>query len=106
MTSTTTELVPPADDADAGRWRSIVDRSPATRLILAGVVLLALLSLTRVIADADDLTSSGTIGTTARLTIPILLAESEASGKLKAGMKVAMIAFGSGFTWGAVIADW
>jgi 3-oxoacyl-[acyl-carrier-protein] synthase III len=45
-------------------------------------------------------------GNTTAATIPILLAEAEASGKLKPGMKVAMIAFGSGFTWGAVIADW
>jgi 3-oxoacyl-[acyl-carrier-protein] synthase-3 len=45
-------------------------------------------------------------GNTTAATIPILLAEAERSGKLKRGMKVAMIAFGSGFTWGAVIADW
>lgn len=45
-------------------------------------------------------------GNTTAATIPILLAEAEASGKLKRGMKVAMIAFGSGFTWGAAIADW
>lgn len=45
-------------------------------------------------------------GNTTAATIPILLAEAEASGKLKRGMKVAMVAFGSGFTWGAAIADW
>lgn len=45
-------------------------------------------------------------GNTTAATIPILLAESEENGKLKRGMKVAMIAFGSGFTWGAAIADW
>lgn len=45
-------------------------------------------------------------GNTTAATIPILLAEAEQSGKLKKGMKVAMIAFGSGFTWGAAIADW
>ncbi len=45
-------------------------------------------------------------GNTTAATIPILLAEAEQSGKLKPGMKVAMIAFGSGFTWGAAIADW
>lgn len=45
-------------------------------------------------------------GNTTAATIPILLAEAERSGKLKPGMKVAMIAFGSGFTWGCVIADW
>ncbi len=45
-------------------------------------------------------------GNTTAATIPILLAECVRSGKLKRGMKVAMIAFGSGFTWGAAIVDW
>lgn len=45
-------------------------------------------------------------GNTTAATIPILLAEAERSGKLVKGMKVAMVAFGSGFTWGAAIADW
>jgi len=45
-------------------------------------------------------------GNTTAATIPILLAEAERSGRLKPGMKVAMVAFGSGFTWGAALADW
>jgi 3-oxoacyl-[acyl-carrier-protein] synthase-3 len=45
-------------------------------------------------------------GNTTAATIPILLAEAEASGRLRRGMKVAMVAFGSGFTWGAAIVDW
>lgn len=45
-------------------------------------------------------------GNTTAATIPILLAEAEASGRLRPGMKIAMVAFGSGFTWGAAIADW
>jgi 3-oxoacyl-[acyl-carrier-protein] synthase-3 len=45
-------------------------------------------------------------GNTTAATIPILLAEAEQSGMLKRGMKVAMVAFGSGFTWGGAIADW
>ncbi len=45
-------------------------------------------------------------GNTTAATIPILLAESERNGKLKRGMKVAMVAFGSGFTWGCAIVDW
>jgi len=45
-------------------------------------------------------------GNTTAATIPLLLAEAAASGKLKRGMKIAMIAFGSGFTWGAIIADY
>lgn len=45
-------------------------------------------------------------GNTTAATIPILLAEAEESGKLRRGMKVAMVAFGSGFTWGGAIVDW
>ncbi len=45
-------------------------------------------------------------GNTTAGTIPILLAESERNGKLERGMKVACVAFGSGFTWGAAIIDW
>lgn len=45
-------------------------------------------------------------GNTTAATIPILLAEAEQSGRLERGMKVALIAFGSGFTWGGAIIDW
>jgi 3-oxoacyl-[acyl-carrier-protein] synthase-3 len=45
-------------------------------------------------------------GNTTAATIPILLAEAEEAGTLRRGMKIAMVAFGSGFTWGGAIADW
>ena len=45
-------------------------------------------------------------GNTTAATIPLLLAESAANGRLKPGMKVACVAFGSGFTWGSAIIDW
>jgi 3-oxoacyl-[acyl-carrier-protein] synthase III len=45
-------------------------------------------------------------GNTTAATIPLLLAEAEESGRLKRGMKVVMVAFGAGFTWGSVLADW
>lgn len=45
-------------------------------------------------------------GNTTAATIPLLLAEAVESGRLKPGMKVAMVAFGSGFTWGSAIVDW
>lgn len=45
-------------------------------------------------------------GNTTAATIPILLAEARRDGLLKPGMKVAMAAFGSGFTWGSAIIDW
>jgi 3-oxoacyl-[acyl-carrier-protein] synthase-3 len=45
-------------------------------------------------------------GNTTAATIPILLAELEREGKLRAGMKVALVAFGSGFTWGSAYVVW
>lgn len=45
-------------------------------------------------------------GNTTAATIPLLLAEAEAEGRLRPGMKVACAAFGSGFTWGSAIIDW
>ena len=45
-------------------------------------------------------------GNTTAATIPSLLYEAETTGRLTRGMKVAMVAFGSGFTWGASIVDW
>lgn len=45
-------------------------------------------------------------GNTTAATIPTLLAEASHEGRLKPGMKVACVAFGSGFTWGAAIIDW
>jgi len=45
-------------------------------------------------------------GNTTAATIPIMLAEAEREGRLQRGMKIAAVAFGSGFTWGAAIIDW
>lgn len=45
-------------------------------------------------------------GNTTAATIPLLLDEAVRTGRLEAGHKVAMVAFGSGFTWGAARLDW
>ena len=45
-------------------------------------------------------------GNTTAATIPSLLHEAVETGRLKRGMKVACVAFGSGFTWGSAIIDW
>ena len=45
-------------------------------------------------------------GNTTAATIPILLAEAERDGRLVKGKRIAMVAFGSGFTWGSAIVDW
>jgi len=45
-------------------------------------------------------------GNTTAATIPICLAEARALGKVKPGNLVCAVAFGSGFTWGAVLMRW
>lgn len=45
-------------------------------------------------------------GNTTAATIPLLLEEAVRTGKLERGMKIALVAFGSGFTWGSAIVDW
>lgn len=45
-------------------------------------------------------------GNTTAATIPLLLNEAEREGRLVPGMKVAMVAFGSGFTWGSAVCKW
>lgn len=57
--------------AATARWRQM--GAPA-RFMIQAVVLLTLLSTTRVWTGFDNLTSSGTIGAALRLTVPILLA--------------------------------
>lgn len=45
-------------------------------------------------------------GNTTAATIPILLAEAERDGRLTPGKRIALVSFGSGFTWGSAIIDW
>lgn len=45
-------------------------------------------------------------GNTTAATIPLLMAEAARDGKLTEGMTVAMVAFGSGFTWGGALMEW
>jgi 3-oxoacyl-[acyl-carrier-protein] synthase-3 len=45
-------------------------------------------------------------GNTTAATIPLCLHEARALGKVKAGDLVCAVAFGSGFTWGAVLMRW
>jgi 3-oxoacyl-[acyl-carrier-protein] synthase III len=45
-------------------------------------------------------------GNTSAASIPIALAEAEAAGRLKPGMRVLVGAFGAGFTWGGALMEW
>ncbi|MHB8492206.1 MAG: beta-ketoacyl-ACP synthase 3 [Solirubrobacteraceae bacterium] len=45
-------------------------------------------------------------GNTSAASIPIALAQAEADGRLRSGMRVVIGAFGAGFTWGAALLEW
>ncbi|MEW6058005.1 MAG: beta-ketoacyl-ACP synthase III [Bdellovibrionota bacterium] len=45
-------------------------------------------------------------GNTTAATLPIGLSEAVAQGKLKKGMLIGLVAFGSGFTWGSALIRW
>jgi 3-oxoacyl-[acyl-carrier-protein] synthase-3 len=45
-------------------------------------------------------------GNTSAASIPMALAHAEATGRLKPGMVVMLVAFGAGFTWGAAVIRW
>ncbi len=71
----TSEMLPTAPPVEGpSRIDAFKHLSPVTKACFIGGTLLVLLSLTRVITDATDLTSSGTFETTLRVTTPILLA--------------------------------
>ena len=45
-------------------------------------------------------------GNTVSSTIPIALKEMETAGRLKPGMKVMLVGFGVGYSWGANLVEW
>jgi 3-oxoacyl-[acyl-carrier-protein] synthase-3 len=45
-------------------------------------------------------------GNTSAATIPIALGEALAEGRIKPNDKLVLVAFGSGFTWGATAIQW
>jgi simple sugar transport system permease protein len=53
---------------------SFTSLTPASRSALMALVILTLMSLTRVISGANDLTSAGTVGASLRLAVPIAMA--------------------------------
>jgi 3-oxoacyl-[acyl-carrier-protein] synthase III len=48
----------------------------------------------------------GEYGNTSAATLPLALAYSEREGRLTAGDRVLLGAFGAGFTWGATVVEW
>jgi simple sugar transport system permease protein len=104
---------PPATDPDAelSRWSWHLPRTGWPFVLLALAGLIVLMSIVRVISGADDLTSSGTVGSALALSIPIGMAGlgglwSERSGVVNIGLEGMMIlgtwgAGWAGYQWGA-----
>jgi 3-oxoacyl-[acyl-carrier-protein] synthase-3 len=46
------------------------------------------------------------VGNTSSNTIPIALQRVHASGRIKPGQRIALVGFGVGLSWGAVLIDW
>ncbi|MEW6685166.1 MAG: beta-ketoacyl-ACP synthase III [Candidatus Edwardsbacteria bacterium] len=58
------------------------------------------LSMERVFVNIDK------YGNTSSASIPIALDEARRQGRIKDGDKIVLVAFGAGFTWGAVAIEW
>jgi 3-oxoacyl-[acyl-carrier-protein] synthase-3 len=50
--------------------------------------------------------SIASLGNTSAASVPLALADARAQGRLAPGMRVLLAAAGSGFTWGATVAQW
>ncbi|MGZ4761849.1 MAG: ABC transporter permease [Ilumatobacteraceae bacterium] len=72
MTKTMTAPVPPGPiESIAGRVRGL---NRTQRAVGAGLLVMTVMSIARVIANANDLTSSGTVASTLRLSAPLICA--------------------------------
>lgn len=58
------------------------------------------ISMDKVVLNIEDL------GNTSAASIPLALAEAAKEGRLRAGHRVAVTAFGAGFAWGAGVVSW
>jgi general nucleoside transport system permease protein len=77
-------------------WIASLKKKPGQSAALVGVFIMFLLAITRVVAGANDLTSSGTFGAALRLAAPIGLVGlgallSERAGILNIGLEANMI---------------
>lgn len=58
------------------------------------------------VRDEQQLHNVGSVGNTGAASIPLLLAQAAADGRLSAGHRCVLTAFGAGLTWGATTVTW
>ncbi|MGP3950904.1 beta-ketoacyl-ACP synthase 3 [Streptomyces sp. 7N604] len=58
------------------------------------------------VPDDRQLQNIDSVGNTGAASIPLLLTQAAADGRLKAGHRVVLTAFGAGLTWGATTINW
>lgn len=58
------------------------------------------------VPDDRQLHNVSSVGNTGAASIPLLLAQAATDGRLKAGHRVVLTAFGAGLTWGATTVTW
>ncbi|TWV57804.1 ketoacyl-ACP synthase III [Streptomyces misionensis] len=98
MTSTSTEA------AERAGWRlDDVDRFVAHQ---ANARILEAVSDRLGIPEERQLSNIERVGNTGAASIPLLLAEATAEGRLTAGHRVLLTAFGGGLSWGAATVVW
>jgi 3-oxoacyl-[acyl-carrier-protein] synthase-3 len=68
--------------------------------IIAATACEAGVPMERVVVNVDR------YGNTSSGSIPLALVEAVADGRLRPGMRVLLVSFGAGFTWGAVVIRW
>lgn len=72
----------------------------ANAFMLETVRTVARIPRERFVVDLED------VGNTVSASIPIALVRAEASGRLRPGMRVALMGFGVGLSWCATLVDW
>jgi 3-oxoacyl-[acyl-carrier-protein] synthase-3 len=72
----------------------------------ANTRILASLAERLALDPAKVVDSIASLGNTSAASVPLALADARAQGRLAPGMRVLLAAAGSGFTWGAAVAQW
>ena len=91
---------PPRGDGLRGEDVDLLVPHQANMRIIEATAKYSGIPMTKVFVNVDR------YGNTSSATIPVALDEAVEQGRLAAGMNVLLVAFGAGFTWGAMAVRW